>query len=66
MSGLVVYFGGQGPLASSPRLVVSNSPSCPASFLPQHLRVASSCIWVSMCVVRLLDSEKVLPQVVQA
>ena len=40
----VVELGGQGPLASSPRLVVSNSPSCPKVLSPQHLRVASSCI----------------------
>jgi hypothetical protein len=39
----VVELGGQGPLASSPRLKVSPSPSCPLSFCPQHLTVASSC-----------------------
>jgi hypothetical protein len=42
-SEAVVVLGGQGPSASSPRLEVSPSPSCPASFLPQHLTVASSC-----------------------
>ena len=35
--------GGQGPLALSPRLAVSPSPSCPLLLLPQHLTLASSC-----------------------
>ena len=35
--------GGHGPLASSPLLAVSPSPSCPLLFQPQHLMVASSC-----------------------
>ena len=35
--------GGQAPFARSPRFVVPPSPSSPASFVPQHLRVASSC-----------------------
>jgi len=35
--------GGPGPLALSPREEVSPNPSCPLSFWPQHLRVASSC-----------------------
>ena len=39
----MVELGGQGPLALSPRVAVSPSPSCPASFRPQHLTVASSC-----------------------
>ena len=39
----VVELGGQGPLASSPRIAVSPSPSCPTSLCPQHLTVASSC-----------------------
>ena len=39
----MVELGGQGPLASSPLLVSSPSPSCPRSFRPQHLTVASSC-----------------------
>jgi len=40
---VVMEFGGQEPLASSPRSKVSPCPSCPASFIPQHLRAASSC-----------------------
>jgi len=40
----VVVLGGQGPLASSPRLKVSPRPSCPLSLKPQHLTVASSCV----------------------
>ena len=40
---VVVDLGGQGPLALSPRLNLSPIPSCPASFCPQHLTVASSC-----------------------
>jgi len=40
----VVVLGGQGPLASSPRLKVSPRPSCPYSLEPQHLTVASSCV----------------------
>ena len=43
MSGVVVCFCGRRPLGSSPRVVVSNSPSCPSSFRPQHLRLAVSC-----------------------
>ena len=39
----VVELGGQGPLASSPRLKLSPSPSCPWILSPQHLTVASSC-----------------------
>ena len=39
----VVGLGGQGPLAAPPRFELSPSPSCPESFRPQHLRVASSC-----------------------
>ena len=35
--------GGQGPLASSPWSDLTPIPSCPASLLPQHWRVASSC-----------------------
>ena len=38
-----VELGGHEPLALSPRLKVSPSPSCPASFCPQHLRVESFC-----------------------
>ena len=39
----MVELGGHGPFARSPRFVVPPSPSCPASFVPQHLRVVSSC-----------------------
>ena len=39
----VMEFGRQGPLASSPRLKVSPSPSCPLMFMPQHLTVVSFC-----------------------
>ena len=39
----VTEFGGQGPLALSPRLKVSPSPSCPLMFMPQHLTVVSFC-----------------------
>jgi hypothetical protein len=35
--------GGRGPLAPSPGLDSSPSPSCPLMFMPQHLTVASSC-----------------------
>jgi len=35
--------GGKGPLALTPRSMVSPCPSCPALFWPQHLTVASSC-----------------------
>ena len=35
--------GGQGPLASSPRLSVSPIPSTPSPFMPQHLSDVSSC-----------------------
>jgi len=38
-----VELGGHEPLAWSPRLEVSPSPSCPLKFQPQHLTVASSC-----------------------
>ena len=43
-SDAVVELGGERPFGSSPRAVVPKSPSCPSSFRPQHLRVASSCI----------------------
>ena len=39
----MVELGGQGPLASSPRLNMSPSPRFPALLNPQHLTVASSC-----------------------
>jgi hypothetical protein len=42
-SNAVEELGRQGPLASSPRVEVSPSPSCPRLFLPQHLTVALSC-----------------------
>ena len=39
----VVELGGQGPLALSPRVAVSPSPSCPLMFQPQHLTAVSFC-----------------------
>jgi len=39
----VVELGGRGPLALSPRVEVSPSPSCPLMFQPQHLTVVSFC-----------------------
>ncbi len=39
----MLEFGGQGPLASSPRVAVSPIPSIPCRLLPQHLRVVSFC-----------------------
>ena len=45
----VVGLAGQGPLALSPRLPKSPSPSCPWSFSPQHLTVASSCVTRALC-----------------
>jgi len=39
----MVELGGQGPLASSPRVETSPSPSCPLIEKPQHLTVVSFC-----------------------